>query len=161
MAESPERNEDSVRVAFPYKSRGSPSLRFPNMSTIANCSQLPTFLEECLPQIREACRKFYVQRLYLYGSAVTDDFRPEESDLDFLVDFLPEARKHYHGSSKHHLYGTPDGPQYPANYRALAFALRELLPDCSRIDIGTYGCIDNEYFKKAVDAHKVELYASP
>ena len=77
-----------------------------------------------------------------------------------MVEFLPEARTHYRGSSRHHLYGTPNGPPYPANYRALTFALEKLFPDCSRIDIGTYGCIDNKYFKKMVDAHKIQLYAS-
>lgn len=33
------------------------------------------------------CRKYAVQCLKLFGSAVSDGFDPERSDLDFLVEF--------------------------------------------------------------------------
>lgn len=139
-----------------------------NMTVSAAHARLPTFVENRLPQIREACRRYYVRHLYLYGSAVTDQYRPTESDLDFMVDFLPEARSRYDGPLRHRLRGMPNASPYPANYRALASALEELFSDCTaasdgppRIDIGTYGCINNEYFKRLVDAQKVELYAIP
>ena len=35
------------------------------------------------------CRRFGVQRLDVFGSALRDDFRPGESDIDFLVEFAP------------------------------------------------------------------------
>ena len=40
------------------------------------------------------CRKYYVQKLELFGSAATDHFDPGRSDLDFLVTFeaIPQAR---------------------------------------------------------------------
>jgi len=37
------------------------------------------------------CRRWRVQELSLFGSALRDDFGPE-SDLDFLVSFAPDAQ---------------------------------------------------------------------
>jgi len=42
-------------------------------------------------ELRELCRRFHVRRLDLFGSATGDDFDPARSDLDFLVEFEPEA----------------------------------------------------------------------
>jgi predicted nucleotidyltransferase len=42
-------------------------------------------------KIGELRRRHAVQRLALFGSAVRDDFDPERSDLDFLVEFTPAA----------------------------------------------------------------------
>ncbi|MEO0349824.1 MAG: nucleotidyltransferase domain-containing protein [Cyanobacteria bacterium P01_A01_bin.15] len=39
----------------------------------------------------EWCDRWKVQELYLFGSVVRDDFRPENSDIDVMVTFLPEA----------------------------------------------------------------------
>lgn len=38
-------------------------------------------------QLHELCKKFNVKELYLFGSAVTDNFS-EKSDLDFMVKFI-------------------------------------------------------------------------
>lgn len=43
-----------------------------------------------LEAIRHACQQHGVQRLRIFGSALTDRFDPTTSDLDFLVDFLPD-----------------------------------------------------------------------
>jgi predicted nucleotidyltransferase len=37
-------------------------------------------------EIAALCRMYRVRRLYLFGSATTDQFDPETSDFDFLVD---------------------------------------------------------------------------
>jgi predicted nucleotidyltransferase len=45
-------------------------------------------------ELRGLCRRFYVRRLDLFGSAARGDFDPERSDIDFLVEFdreHPEA----------------------------------------------------------------------
>ena len=42
--------------------------------------------------LAQACRRHGVTRLRLFGSATTDSFDPATSDLDFLVDFGPDAR---------------------------------------------------------------------
>ena len=39
--------------------------------------------------IAELCRRFGVARLDVFGSALRADFRPGESDFDFLVEFAP------------------------------------------------------------------------
>lgn len=39
--------------------------------------------------VTRACEEFGVARLRVFGSAVTDRFDPEHSDVDLLVDFLP------------------------------------------------------------------------
>ena len=39
-------------------------------------------------EIAEFCRRHYIRRLALFGSALRDDFGPD-SDVDVLVDFVP------------------------------------------------------------------------
>jgi predicted nucleotidyltransferase len=41
--------------------------------------------------IASFCRRHGVKRLALFGSILGDDFRPD-SDIDFLVEFLPGVR---------------------------------------------------------------------
>lgn len=40
-----------------------------------------------LAAIARACKRYGVERLRVFGSALTDRFDPEISDIDFLVDF--------------------------------------------------------------------------
>jgi len=40
-------------------------------------------------RIAELCRRHHIRRLALFGSVLTDDFRPD-SDVDVLVDFEPD-----------------------------------------------------------------------
>lgn len=42
-------------------------------------------------EIDELCRRHRVQRLELFGSAAGDQFDPERSDVDFLIEFQPLA----------------------------------------------------------------------
>ena len=42
-------------------------------------------------EIAEICRRYRVRELAIFGSAVRGEMR-EDSDYDFLVDFLPDAR---------------------------------------------------------------------
>lgn len=44
-----------------------------------------------LEEIGELCRRYPVQRLAVFGSAVRDDFNFERSDVDFLVEFAPTS----------------------------------------------------------------------
>ncbi len=41
--------------------------------------------------IRELCQAYGVTRLELFGSAATDDFDPDRSDIDFIVAYPPDA----------------------------------------------------------------------
>jgi predicted nucleotidyltransferase len=42
-------------------------------------------------EIAEICRRYGVKELALFGSAARREMRPD-SDIDLLVDFLPDAR---------------------------------------------------------------------
>ena len=50
-----------------------------------------SFTEVQLNAVRALCRSFNVERLFLFGSAVTCAFDPERSDLDFLVEYSTES----------------------------------------------------------------------
>lgn len=92
-----------------------------------------------LDEIRELCRKRGVTYLALFGSAASDDFDPERSDVDFLVTFgrEPEPRR----------FGT---------YLNLERDLSELIG--RSVDLVESGAIRNPFFRRSVDGTKVELY---
>ena len=45
--------------------------------------------------LKRLCLRYHVQRLDLFGSAATGEHHPEDSDLDFLVEFQPAAFSAY------------------------------------------------------------------
>jgi predicted nucleotidyltransferase len=52
-------------------------------------------VEQRLREIGALCCRLNVQRLDLFGSAVTGRFDPRRSDLDFLVEFEPMVPNRY------------------------------------------------------------------
>ena len=42
-------------------------------------------------KIAKICRKWQIKELALFGSVLRDDFNPENSDIDVLITFSPEA----------------------------------------------------------------------
>ncbi len=58
-----------------------------------------TLLEIHKEAIAELCRKNSVQRLFAFGSAIRENFRPGESDVELLVEFAPIG-----GHAKFHAY---------------------------------------------------------
>lgn len=42
-------------------------------------------------QLADLCRRYHVRELSLFGSVLRDDFR-DDSDIDVLVEFEPDAR---------------------------------------------------------------------
>lgn len=93
------------------------------------------------PEIERLCRQHRVRRLELFGSAATGEFRPGESDLDFLVEFelLPA--------------GT-----YADTYFGLLEALERLFD--VPVDLVVASAIKNPYFRQSVDQTKALLYAA-
>ena len=87
------------------------------------------------------CQKHHVQRLELFGSAVTGRFDTQASDLGFLVEFLPLAEG-----------------QYADAYFNLLFDLRDLFG--REVDLVTVDSIKNPYFIQAVNRQKELLYAA-
>lgn len=55
-------------------------------------------IEDQKDTIAELCRRHYVARLEVFGSAATGEFDPARSDIDFLVQFgeIPDGRRFDH-----------------------------------------------------------------
>ncbi len=47
-------------------------------------------IEQHLAAIRALCREYGVARLEVFGSAATEEFDPERSDVDFIVEYPPD-----------------------------------------------------------------------
>ena len=98
-------------------------------------------IERHRAQLEDVCRHYGVRRLELFGSAASGRFKPDESDLDFLVEFEPES---------------PLG--YADRYFGLLEALQEIL-GCP-VDLVVSSAIRNPYFRDAVDRTRRLLYAA-
>ena len=48
---------------------------------------MQAFIADKLEEIAALCREHHVKRQALFGSAARDDFDPERSDVDLLVEF--------------------------------------------------------------------------
>jgi len=82
-----------------------------------------------------------VRRLGLFGSAVRDDFDPEHSDLDFLVQFEPMP------------------PQRHADaYFGLLADLEALFG--RRVDLVESAALRNPYRRREIEATQVLLHAA-
>lgn len=54
-------------------------------------------IDEKREEIAEACQRYGIERLFIFGSALREDFRPGESDIDLLVKFGPiDISKKFH-----------------------------------------------------------------
>ncbi len=49
-------------------------------------------------KIAEFCRKYHIRKLSFFGSVLREDFRPD-SDIDVLVEFIPDMGPGYFGLS--------------------------------------------------------------
>mgnify|MGYP005850388681 CR=1 FL=1 len=47
---------------------------------------LPNIIEQNFDKLIELCHQFGVRRLYIFGSVLTDQFNPDRSDLDLMVE---------------------------------------------------------------------------
>jgi uncharacterized protein len=96
-------------------------------------------ISEKLAELPSLCIKRRVHRLALFGSAATEGFTPESSDIDFVVEF--EAME----------------PRvYAENYFGLLEDLERLFGVA--IDLVEYSPIKNPYFKKEIDETRIVLY---
>ncbi len=98
-------------------------------------------VSEHKPELVDLCRCFHVQRLELFGSAVSGSFDPERSDLDFLVEFDPLSHS-----------------EYASAFFALKEALEQLFG--RPVDLVVPSAIRNPYFRQSVEKNKALLYAA-
>jgi predicted nucleotidyltransferase len=97
-------------------------------------------LEASRDKLRVLCRKYDVSRLDLFGSAARDDWRPDGSDLDFIVTFRPDP-----------------GRSLADRFLGLAEELESLFG--RPVDLLTERSIRNPYFRRGVDASRASVYA--
>jgi len=98
-------------------------------------------IEEHRDSIARLCRERGVLRLEAFGSAVSGEFDPGDSDLDFLVEFLP----------------LEEGGHFDA-YFGLMEDLRALFG--REIDLVMTRAIKNRYFLDSVNRSRTVLYAA-
>ena len=98
-------------------------------------------LENKHQAIAQACKRHGVIRLDVFGSALRDDFRPDESDLDLLVEFGPMEP-----------YARVDA------YFGLLEELRVLLGP--KIDLVMAGAVKNPYIARDIERTRQMLYAA-
>lgn len=92
-------------------------------------------------EVVELCRRFGVRRLAVFGSAVSGDFDPTSSDVDFLVEF-----------------GAPGAMSRFDAYFGLKEALEELLG--VPVDLVDPSALRNPFFAASVEVTRTELYAA-
>ena len=91
--------------------------------------------------IARACVRFGVARLDIFGSALRDDFRPGESDLDLLVGFS--------SNNPHDLVDA---------YFGLLDELRAVL--AVKVDLVMVGAVKNRFIAADIERTKQMLYAA-
>ena len=91
-------------------------------------------------EIAELCRRYQVRKLDLFGSAATDRFDPETSDVDFLVTYQPDA----------------DLGPWASRFLEFESALAELLG--RSVDLVFDQEFRNPYFRKAVEQSRTPFY---
>lgn len=93
-------------------------------------------------KIQDACKKYSVTQLYLFGSAAGDHFSAE-SDIDFLVSYKRDQ----------------EGlPAEGFDYFDLLFLLEEITG--RKVDLVVSDAIRNKYLKQRVEEQKMLLYAA-
>ena len=100
-----------------------------------------TTLENKRDVIAALCRKYGVVRMDVFGSAIRDDFRVGESDIDLLADF-----------------GDQDPFELIDAYFGLLDELRALLGP--RVDLVMSDAIKNRYIRAEIERTKQALYAA-
>jgi uncharacterized protein len=91
--------------------------------------------------IAKLCARHGVARLDVFGSALRDDFRPGESDVDLLVEFAPM-----------------DGYAKAVAYFDLLDDLRDLLG--IEVDLVMVGAVKNRYIARDIERTRQLLYAA-
>ena len=91
-------------------------------------------------ELKALCVRYGVRTLELFGSAASGDFR-DDSDLDFLVEFIDQRVEGYFN-----------------RYFGLLEGLEALFG--RKVDLVVPSAITNPYFQRSVDESRVPLYAA-
>ena len=97
------------------------------------------FLSQYNAQIADLCRRYSVERLFAFGSVLTDRFN-DESDVDLIVDIADESPL-----------------EYADNYFNLKFGLSDLFG--RPVDLLENKALCNAQMRKHIDESKQLIYA--
>ena len=98
-------------------------------------------VDEQQDEIAAACRQYGIERLFVFGSAIREDFRPGESDIDLLVEFGPiDVTKKFHV------------------YLDAREAFRRIFN--ADVDLVMRGAVKNKVVAKEIDRTKKLIYAA-
>lgn len=98
-------------------------------------------IEQNRTALEDLCRHYHVKTLEVFGSAADGSFDPAHSDLDFLLELLPQAAERpFHG------------------YFDLKEDLQRLF-GC-KVDLVMPSAIRNRYFLAAVNQQRKPVYAA-
>lgn len=101
-----------------------------------------SLIEDNYDALKGLCVQYLVRRLELFGSALTGkEFDTEDSDLDFLVEFLPLREG-----------------EYADTYFDLLEAIENLFN--RHVDLVMTGAIKNPYFLESINKNRKVLYAA-
>ena len=96
-------------------------------------------IEKIRPEISDLCKRLRVKRLDIFGSATSDDFRPD-SDVDVLVQFERDTGRLF--------------DRY--------FELKETLEKTLRrtVDLVIEDAVTNPYFRVEIERSRRNVYAA-
>jgi predicted nucleotidyltransferase len=99
-------------------------------------------VEQHLGALSDLCRRYGVERLYLFGSAVSGRLEPS-SDLDFFVEMADRQ----------------PNAAYAGRYLAFAEELERLF--ARRVDLVTEQAVRNPYLRREIQATRQLIYGQP
>ena len=128
---------------FMYNEENNPAdyISPQGLSEITATEERPVhpLIENNRDALRALCVRYRVRRLALFGSVTGDQFDPETSDIDILVEFESMT---------------------PVEHANCYFGLMEALEERLQlsVDLVEPGPITNSYFRQAIEQTQVVLY---
>lgn len=104
-------------------------------------SEIKNEIQQKKAKVHELCNELNVRELRLFGSALSDRFDPNRSDLDFVADF-----------------NQPDAPGIADRFMALATRLESIFN--RQADLITRPAIKNPVFRRIIEESSIPLYAA-
>jgi len=99
-------------------------------------------MESVLPVIERLCRDYRVQRLWVFGSALSESWNPTTSDFDFAAEFAPPGN------------GLTPLKQFFGFQRELEHVLN------APVDLVEWSAAKNPIFRRLVESSRKEIYAA-
>ncbi len=102
-----------------------------------------SIVEQKRGEIAGLCRRFGVLRLELFGSAATNEFDPERSDIDFLVEFPLDY----------------DFGPWARRFTRFRQALSDLLG--RPVDVIMSSALENQWLRREAQKTRIPVYNAP